>query len=239
MSKLMLHAGGQVASLLELRSVSVPDRTDTWVPVPHDEVVDSVHYQLESAGIRVAEESFALSKGGARMFGVITLHSESEYATTIGVRNSHDRSFPVGLALGSRVFVCDNLAFSSEVVIKTRHTVNVLHRLPRLISSGVARLIDARGQQDARIAAYQSTKIERTADLHDLTLRAFRAGAIPAKAITEVIAEYEKPRHVEFSEPTVWSFFNACTEVLKNYGDTLGRTQRLHGVVDANCVLAV
>jgi len=64
-------------------------------------------------------------------------------------------------------------------------------------------------------------------------LRTYRAGAIPAKAIAQVLEEYESPRHPEFQEPTVWSYFNAVTEVLKEYGDLPRRTQRLHGVVDA------
>jgi hypothetical protein len=42
----------------------------------------------------------------------------------VGLRNSHDKSFPVGIAFGSRVFVCDNAAFIADHVIKRRHTAN-------------------------------------------------------------------------------------------------------------------
>jgi hypothetical protein len=66
-------------------------------------------------------------------------------------------------------------------------------------------------------------------------LRSYRAGAIPARAISEVLDEYDSPRHPEFAEPTLWSYFNSVTEVLKQYGDLARRTQRLHGVVDAEC----
>jgi hypothetical protein len=48
-----------------------------------------------------------------------------------------------------------------------------------------------------------------------------------------VLEEYEAPSHPEFETPTLWSYFNSVTEVLKKYGDLAYRTQRLHGVVDA------
>jgi hypothetical protein len=35
----------------------------------------------------------------------------------------------------SRVFVCDNLAFNADVVIKRKHTVNGKHDLPGLIGA--------------------------------------------------------------------------------------------------------
>ena len=64
-------------------------------------------------------------------------------------------------------------------------------------------------------------------------LRAYRAKAITARAIAEVVQEFEEPRHPEFRDWTLWSLFNGFTEVLKSYGDLQPRTQRLHGVFDA------
>lgn len=235
MSKLCLHAGGQLAGIDEIKALAVPDATATWQPVPHHLVIDEVTRSVESSGLAVSERSFAIAKGGDRMFGILTLGGGTDYATTIGIRNSHDKSFPVGLALGSRVFVCDNLAFSSEVTISTKHTRYVLDRLPRLIGEGVARLVQRRVHQERRLELYRQTEVRGLAHLHDLVLRSYRAKAIPARAIAEVLEEYEQPRHPEFKEPTLWSYFNSVTEVLKSYGDLQPRTQRLHGVIDAEC----
>jgi hypothetical protein len=47
------------------------------------------------------------------------------YTNMVGLRNSHDRKFPVGVSFGSRTFVCDNLAFSGDHAIKRKHTANV------------------------------------------------------------------------------------------------------------------
>lgn len=235
MTGLIVHAGGKVVSRDEIDTVHTPDATHTWRPVPHADVVRMVEGAITGGGLKISDSSFALAAGGNRMFGVITLAGGTDYSTVIGVRNSHDRSFPVSFCLGSNVFVCDNLAFSSEVVVKTKHTSRVLDRLPSLVNEGVAKLIDKRGQQEKRLETYKTTEIRGQAHLHDLVLRTYRAGAIPARAIGEVLREYDAPRHPEFTEPTLWSYFNCVTEVLKEYSDLPHRTQRLHGVADAEC----
>src|SRR5881397_1045647 len=52
------------------------------------------------------------------------------YSDTCGLRNSHDKRFPIGISVGSRVFVCDNLAFIGDHVIKRKHTANAKTALP-------------------------------------------------------------------------------------------------------------
>src|ERR1041384_4160845 len=59
--------------------------------------------------------------------------TKADLASVLGVRNSYDRSLAVGLTLGSRVFCCDNLAFSGEVTMHRKHTLNVFRDLPDLI----------------------------------------------------------------------------------------------------------
>jgi len=228
-----LHCGGELVTRDQIDSAPIPESTHTWTPVPHGDVIRMVEDSIQGGGLKITDSQFALARGGQRMFGTVTLAGGTDYATVIGVRNSHDKSFPVSFCLGSRVFVCDNLAFSSEVVVKTKHSRLVLDRLPRLVNEGVARLVEKRGQQAKRIEAYKEAEVQGLPHLHDLVLRSYRANAIPARAISEVLDEYESPRHPEFQEPTLWSYFNAVTEVLKKYGDLQHRTMRLHGVVDA------
>lgn len=230
---MILHCGGEIVDRNQIDDLSLPPSTHTWTPVPHGDVIRMVENSLAGSGLPISDSQFALARSGARMFGVITLAGGTDYATVIGIRNSHDKSFPVSFCLGSRVFVCDNLAFSAEVVVKTKHSRLVLDRLPRLVNEGVAQLIDKRGHQEKRIEAYKETEIRGLPHLHDLVMRSYRAKAIPARAIAEVLEEYEAPQHQEFLAPTLWSYFNSCTEVLKKYGDLPQRTQRLHGVVDA------
>ena len=72
-------------------------------------------------GREITEEHHAIDKEGMRYFGLMSLRSTTGYCDTVGLRNSNDRSFPVGIGFGPRVFVCSNLAFVANHVIKRRH----------------------------------------------------------------------------------------------------------------------
>ena len=70
------------------------------------------------------------------MFGVLSCRNglpDRDHCLALGIRSSYDRSLAVGLVAGSRVFCCDNLAFSGEVTMHRKHTVNVFRDLPDLI----------------------------------------------------------------------------------------------------------
>ena len=60
----------------------------------------------------------------------------------LGLRNSHDKTFPAGIVAGSAVFICDNLAFSGEVKLARKHTTHITRDLPRLVQSAVGQLMD-------------------------------------------------------------------------------------------------
>jgi len=239
-SKLILHCGAETVGREVVDAVPTPEPSQSkhgrwYVPVGHSEVINSVERSLNDVGVSVAEQHFALTKEGNRLFGLLTLGSDdgSDHALTVGIRNSHDKRFPVGLSLGSRVFVCDNLSFAGESVVRTLHTRFVRDRLPGVVGEAVAGLVAHRGQLEKRIALYKETPVENHRHLHDLVIRGFKARAIPAQAISQVVREFEEPRHPEFQDWSLWSCFNAFTEVLKNYGEIVPRTHRLHGVFDA------
>jgi hypothetical protein len=142
---LMLHTGAQAVEYDGLRQLPIPDATDTHVPIPHYSVVDMVKYSLGFFGHEIVEENYGVTPDGARFFGVLSLRSEyGDYTDTVGLRNSHDKRFPIGISFGSRVFVCDNLAFNGDHVIKRKHTANAKRDLPGLVA-GVVEPLRAAG----------------------------------------------------------------------------------------------
>ncbi len=243
MNGLILHCGGQRAALDQVAAVDTPEPTKSWHPIPHIRLLEQVRGTLEGSGLIVSEEAHALARDGLRYFGLLAVvpavgevRSErgADYGLMVGVRNSHDQSFPAALAVGSRVFVCDNLAFSSEVVLARKHTTYIERDLPSLVSRAVGRLSDLRVDQDRRIEAYKHAELGRK-DADHLIMECFRRRIINLQRIDDVWQEYETPRHPEFAQDgyTAWRFFNAVTEALKGQVFALPRaTQALHGLLD-------
>src|SRR4051812_27854781 len=157
---LILHAGANAVSYDQLRAVQTPEGTETHIPVPHHEIVELMRYTLGFHGHEIVEEHHAIMPDGARYFGVMTLRSTyGNYGDIVGLRNSHDKSFPIGIAFGSRVFVCDNTAFIGDHVIRRKHTVKAKRELPGLVTEIVQPLQAQRIAQNQKLLTYQGTPL--------------------------------------------------------------------------------
>jgi hypothetical protein len=168
--------------------------------------------------------------------------SSADYSLVVGIRNSHDKTFPASLALGSQVLVCDNLSFFGEVVIARRHTRFIERDLPGIVATAVGRLTEMRSRQADRITAYKQKQI-RDRTVHDVVVQAVDSRIIPVTQLPLVIKEWRTPSHDAFLEDgrSVWRLFNAFTESFKTRSLEMlpRRSQALHGLLDRVCQLAV
>jgi hypothetical protein len=259
MTNLMLHCGANKANEGDVRSAATPGATATHFPIPHKDLLDETLRVVAQHGLEVRNAAHALQNGGDRYFGLLEVapatpagpsrlaltgtdgasHTDGlikpDYATIIGLRNSHDKAFAAGFVVGSQVFVCDNLAFSGEVQMARKHTRRIMNDLPNLLEASMGKLLSLRNHQDHRIQAYKDADIDDALADH-LIMRGYRAGVVPSSKIGHVWKEWEKPSHEDFEGRTVWSLFNAHTEVLKSRGQIFEKpkfTQALHGVMDS------
>jgi Domain of unknown function (DUF932) len=237
---LILHTGASAVERGQLANVVTPPRTATWVPIPHDRLLSGIIGSLELNHMSIVGESHGLTHDGSRYFGLLQVvngQNADDFGMVIGVRNSHDKTFPAGLVVGASVFVCDNLSFSGEIKLARKHTSNINRDLPQLISRAMGQLTDQRGKQDLRFASYKQTEFS-DAQAHDIVVRAVDALVCPVTFLPGVLKEWREPRHQEFraNGKTAWRLFNAFSECLKGSLDYLPkRTQALHGLLDVAC----
>ncbi len=239
-AELILHAGGKLASYEALAQVEVPAATRTWVPIKHTTVLDTTVATLQEAGYGVVKQRLALSHHGSRFFGVLDLQNELTadgiVTLAVGIRNSLDKSYPMGFCAGSRVFVCDNLAFRADLMVKRKHTLYGAARFSNAIANAVMQLGSFQENEAKRITLLQETPItdERA---ESLMLRACLAkGILAQRQLPAVWQEWREPRHELFQPRTAWSLLNAFTSALhglqeRNPADLARRTMRLHALL--------
>ncbi len=242
---LILHCGGQAATRDQLSQIATPSPTESWFPIPHLELVQQIESRLAENNMRIVTESFGLAKEGNRMFGLLQIangQNSDDYSWVAGVRNSHDKTFPAGLCVGSGVFVCDNLAFSSEIVFGRKHTRYIMDDLPALVGTAIGRLSEQWTSQNARIEAYKRTELSK-GDAAYMLMDALDQDVLNTRQVLPAFQEWKNPRHPEFAEnKNVWRFFNAVTEILKPETgknakghylfDLPAKTSRLHAICD-------
>jgi len=233
---LMLHAGAREIEYAALRDLETPAATPTHVPVEHYRVVDLLKSTLGMYGHEVVAEHHGVTPDGLRYFGLLSLRSAyAGYEDTVGLRNSHDKSFPISVGFGSRVFVCDNLAFIAERTVKRRHTANAKLHLPGLVVEMIEPLALHREAQARTFERYKRTLLtDQQAD--HAVLNMYREGIVNLQRIPEVLKEWQEPSFEEFNERNAWRLFNATTFILTGkVVENPNVTPRLHEVIDGVC----
>ncbi len=236
---LNLHSGGHLVSCDELKVVPTPKAQGRWHPVGHATVLETVTTTLQGAGYMVKSQALALARDGKRFFGTLDLGTplSDGVALAVGIRNSIDKSFPLGFVAGSRVFVCSNLAFNAELLVKRKHTHFAVTRWTKEIGCAVQNLSSFAAAEESRISRLKS---------HDLTddqalafiVRALERHVIAAPAIPKILAEWRMPTHDygTGTRPTAWKLLNCFTTVLggravTNPAEYAGQTIRLNAML--------
>ena len=240
---LVLHCGASKVERADVEIVPTPDATDTWTPIPHTALIERVEDTLKSDGLSIVNQTHSLTRGGNRYFGLMQIangHNSEDYCWVLGLRNSHDKSFPAGLVVGASVFVCDNLSFSGEIRMTRKHTTHIMRDLPGLVQTSIGQLMSRWHDQDTRIEAYKQFELSDM-QAHDLIVRAIDARAATSTQVPPLLHEWRHPKHDAFQPRTAWSLFNSFTDVMKGLqlSELSRRTQRLHGLFDAQVGLVL
>ena len=241
-ARLIMHCGGDMIAREELVNIPTPPAKGArHQPYPFAEYVDMVHEAMTSHGLRVVDEAYGVSGNQQRLFGLMQLeHPSVDFAPIVGLRGSHDQTFPRAFAAGNRVFVCDNLSFSGEITVSTKQTTHVKRRLPGLIGSAVGRLPGMFAVMANNIERMRNHAITE-AQGKGLIIDAVKVNALPKSQILDVADEWYCPTvEAQREEPlNLWRLHNAFTQVLTPRDEVSARkletnrvrTIALHGLL--------
>lgn len=213
---LIAHCGTDLVGRQDLRLLPTPEATDTHKPIPHAVLVGAVIETLGFRRLTVVEDRYAISPDGMRMFGVLALDiEENGVRVSIGLRNSHDKSFALGITIGYRVFVCDNLAFHGDYQTLTRkHSKNLV--LNDVLAVAIDRMQRNFAPMLSQVNAWKGYELpDASAKL--IIYRAFieERLEVPKHLADDVHRHYFQPEVEEFRPRTMWSLSNAFTSSFK------------------------
>jgi hypothetical protein len=213
---LISHCGTDLLGRQDLLLLPTPEATETHKPIPHAALVGALVETLGFRRLGVVQDQYAVSPDGMRMFGVLALDiEENGVRVSIGIRNSHDKSFALGITIGYRVFVCDNLAFHGDYQTLTRkHSKNLV--LNDVLAVAIDRMQRNFAPMLNQVNAWKGYELpDASAKL--VIYRAFieEGLEVPKHLADDVHRHYFEPEHEEFRPRTMWSLSNAFTSAFK------------------------
>jgi hypothetical protein len=214
-------------------AIRSPERTKTWNPIAHSEVIKSLDATLKSKGIGVVSESYSVKSAGKNIFGTWILDIEKKgKQIALGFRNSIAKLFAVGICSGVNVIACSNMQFRGDAFIEFRkHTSGISYDQLLAIED---RAIDQAVDQSTELIKWQnslSTNVLEAPKFKQITYDAMDSGILAPnhfKAFQEAhTAELElsKSKH-----GTLYEFHGAITRMNRdlNLFTVLNRTTELY-----------
>lgn len=214
---LILHRGAREVSIEELGDVPAPAPTATWFPISHAAVLHGVTETLDAAGFGIERQTLALSQDNAKFFGVLRLRAMVADGVFLaaGIRNSIDKTLPLGFCAGQSVLCCDNLAFRSELLVARKHTTFGGVRFSEAIAKAVGSLSAFQQSEALRIAQMRDRSLDDT-EAEALMLRSYERGLVSHLTLPRVIEQWREPPQEDFTPRNLWSLFNAFTGALQD-----------------------
>jgi hypothetical protein len=205
--------GAKHVTRAELVEYIPPPATETWKPIAHAELVDTLHEVMSYRGMFITKDDYVIDKGGSRMFGTFDLEwmKMEEYGAAVGFRHATDKSMSIQIAVGARVFVCSNMSFKAELISVRKHTskLNLTEEMDKAMF---------RYQQGFRLLQDDIHVQKNTPVDHEhgkaLIYDIFRAKIVPVKLFHPICNEWETLRTSEFML-NAWHLHNAVTAHIK------------------------
>ena len=205
----------QKVTRAELALIETPTPTNTFQPIPHVRLIESLEESLSYRHISIVQDEYAVSPDGMRLFGLLELNAEFQGVRfAIGLRNANDKSMRLGMVAGYRVFICDNMALSGDFKpLLAKHTKHF--DLVESVSIGVDRIQRGFDPLRGAIEAMRARELS-TDEARSIIYRAFMENRFPVTLMKAVHREFfVAPSHDEFKPQTVWSLSNAFTTTFK------------------------
>ena len=230
MSKSTLIGSNKVTEVDVIQVPAVPF-TSSFHPVHHRSVIDAIRSGVVATGLEIVNTDYVLANNGQRMFGVWDLSGGTdEMCWSIGIRNSMDKSMALGITAGTRVFVCENLAFSGEFVEFRKHTKGLVYdELEFMAYRAMKKMV-------SNLTKFQSWH----EGLKNFSLTEWDAKILLVEIMTNNIIPPSK--FARFSDlyfggvydQTLWGFHETVTDVLRdsNLLSLPKKNRMLNGVLD-------
>ncbi len=210
-ARLIAHRGAQIVSRDELKNYPAPEATETWKPVSHLQLVETLAGVMADRGLHITREQLAVQ--GSKLFGTFDTEWQrmEDYTAAVGFRHATDKSMSIQIAVGARVLVCDNMSMLGELIAVRKHTSKLdlgeeLDRAMYRYMQGWRKLQDdIQVQKDSPVESRKAKTL--IYDIFEQKIVPLRLFPLVARECTQMI---------QTNSATGWSLHNAVTSHIKH-----------------------
>ena len=146
----------------------------------------------------------------AKLFGVIDTDYQvtEEGGAAIGIRTANDKSLALQLAIGYRVFVCDNMSFNGDLIaLKRKHTAHL--DLHAEFATGIGRYVQGYAKLQENIDWWKERTVSKERG-KQLIYDIFNQKIVPLRLFHPAAHDWERAE-----DTTMWRLQNCVSSHTK------------------------
>jgi hypothetical protein len=175
--------------------------------------VETLSQVMADRGLHITREQLAVQNH--KLFGTFDTEWQKmeDFGAAVGFRHATDKSMAIQIAVGARVFVCDNMSFGGELIAVRKHTSKLelgeeMDRAMYKYMQGFRRL-----QEDIQV---QKETVLEDRKVKTLIYDIFAQKIVPVRLFPFVTAHYTHVRQDNQIPITGWWLHNAFTAHIKD-----------------------
>lgn len=219
----------------EVLAIREPAFTKSWHPMSHGKVIEAAHNALHLEGIEIKKKEYSLSKNGLNMFGIWQLDymSDEKKTLSIGIRNSMQKHFAVGICAGNNIMVCDNMSFDGEFIDFRKHTSGLT--MEELFDLMIRAMLAMRSKMATFNTWFDNLAMVNLPEdqFKIITFLAMERGILSPSKFHEFLGHYEDEIKENDSQGSLLDFHGANTRSMRN--TNLFTTQKKNAKLQPLC----
>jgi hypothetical protein len=193
-----------------LRSVALPEQTDSYTVISHGDIIDTVRDMLAANGFTIKEELYKAEANGNIALGFMQLENQTDpdMGMTFNWANSYNKQVRFSCAIGG--FIYDNstpfVSGTSQGKWNRKHTGTALDETKDVIEAMIVSANDHFAEIIGMKEQFKSIKLSRKEYAKLSGLFFFDKMLISPEQVSVLRKEYDKPVHDYSAKGTLWEF---------------------------------
>lgn len=203
---------------LQLLETPIPELTDSYSPVPHRAIIETVKDSLYSAGFSVENESYTSARGGMIANGryVIKDLEDGEMKLQMVWQNSYDKSMSFKFAIGGVVMICSNGMVAGDMgAFKRKHTGDATEFVPLYVESLIKDAAETFDMLKKEKDHFKLVETSLTTQAELLGRLYIEQDIITSTQLNVIKREMKDPSFDYKCPNTLWEIYNHATFALK------------------------
>jgi len=209
---------GNAEALSIMLNAQVPQQTNTYKPVSHQELMDITLESIHQSGYTLASQEYSVADDGGVANGKYTIANvaDKEMKLQIAWQNSYNKKVSLKFALGTKIMICSNGMVSGNYgSFKSKHVGDVQTVAPasivEYIKKGSSAFSSLQRDRDL-FKQYEATEQVQA----ELLGRMFiQEEVITSTQLNIIKRELINPTHDYGAEGSLWDLYNHATFSLK------------------------